>query len=125
MIKKLVLVITLISMIGSTSLYAKPHTYYDLRCDRMLHFSFGYMTTMPLTMWTEKYFDPKNNPDKYCIISLGLPIFVGYMKEVSDQSTFNFTKWASRKPGDKSDGYYDFLAVVLGSICGKFMTYTF
>jgi hypothetical protein len=86
----------------------------------MLHFSAGYMTAMPLGVWTKKFVD-----EDYGVVSLGFPIVMGYLKEVRDQKTLNFMKWRERKPNDPNDAYWDFTAVVLGSICGKFMTYTF
>jgi len=125
-IKKILILLSILFI----SLPLLSQTYSDndriiLRYDRMLHFSFGYMTAMPLKIWTDKWLVSRGyEKGDYGIISLGLPITIGYFKEVYDHNTCDFTGWR-QKNYDKNDAYYDFFAVVLGAVCGRYMTYTF
>ncbi len=130
MVKKMFLIVSLLLMLISIGIPAQAYVNEDerllLRYDRMLHFSFGYMTAMPLKMWTDRLLVERGyERGDYGVVSLGLPILLGYFKEVYDHKTMNFTKWRSKLPYNSNDAYYDFFGVALGAVCGRYMTYTF
>ena len=113
----------LVILFISSGLFAEyPHKYYGLRCDRMLHFGFGYNAATAIGLWTNKINYIKED---YGIISISFPVVIGYLKEVYDWKSFNPKEWKKRNPRDPNDAYWDFASVVFGAVLGKFMTYTF
>jgi hypothetical protein len=116
------ILLTLLIVFSGTNLLAdQPHKNYGLRWDRMLHFSAGYIVSMPSTLWLKKI----GVEEDYGVVSVGLPFVIGYLKEVNDWKTFDFRKWNDNNPNDPNDAYWDLASCVLGGICAKFLTYTF
>ena len=88
--------------------------FYGIRYDYTLHYQTGMVSAIVLDQWNKGPFDIGED---YGLISIGVPILLGFAKEYVD--------FKSNDERIAEDARHDMIATVFGALTGKFLSITF